>query len=82
MHGQTAYGSRDSQSALTMKAVSKFLKELSRKFLVMICMTQNRRSGESLISTTFFGMLLFLILSTTFVDTHSLKHDVTHECFP
>ena len=47
-------------------AVSKFLKELSRKFLVMICMTQNRRPLVRLCSQQHFLEVAFsLIISET-----------------
>ena len=71
------------------KAVSKFLKELSRKFLVMICMTQNRRPFVRICSQQhFLEVAFFLIISETFVK-HSrsqacfrcLKHVGRHECF-
>ena len=44
------------------KAVSKFLKELSRKFLVMICMTQNRRPLVRLCSQQHFLEVAFFSL--------------------
>ena len=52
-------------------AVSKFLKELSRKFLVMICMTQNRGPRESF---TFNLGSCFLVCLFNYFVAHSWFH--------
>ena len=66
----------------TRRRHQKFLKELSRKFLVMICMTQNRGPWKSFSFTKIFGKLFSLFFQQLLLHTHSFKHDVFHECFP